>query len=1091
MKDDLFKILSPKSMCIIYLGINVLKIKTVTNLKDLILNWTREMPSELHSEFAIAIDEIENIRNNQIVNIFNYLHYYQAPLIDFFNQQMLREYNPEQIKEEGTVLTPSWLTYRVTQNLLKHWKRIHRSGKQPNNIADLSCGSGAFLFSVENIFGSAPHIVGVDKSSIAFNYTSLLKWAYNFNWEVRKEDSLFQSVHIKDLFPQTKNFNNIEYDIILGNPPYVRSSIIDQLYLKDIKREYVSTAKGNFDLSIAFIEHAIRNLKQDGIASYILSNKFMTMGYGKRICSELANRVRVINIEDFQDFQIFPGYTTYTCVLTFTKKTPAKRFSITRFPQGIEQGKDPGKGDSATLPLERLKVHPWDFAVGPIHEVLRILRDPKNPLITDIFLSVQQGIRTGSNDVFIIKGKDLIKLEADCLLSFVGGEQIRPCKLDADQLKLIFPYTINAENIVRPISETDLIDLYPKTYNYLLSHCNKLKDRKLNENLPWYSFSRTQNMTFFMKPKLLVKEMMPKAEFAADLKGEIAFCSGYGLDASNLSESELKMWTAIFCTSTMEFLFRHNGTQLHSGWFRILKQHIVRTRLPLFDKESKSKAIKFSELFYSNFNIKYLNELDNIVASSFGLKSKHREMITTFLRDCHKRSIPNGAESRLKPKKVVASKEARSKFEPVILKRYEKYHVERLDLKQLVTFRQNKNEPIHSWYQFTQGFSSKLVNILIEELGVTTDDLVLDPFAGCGTTLLACKQKGINSKGIEISPFLSWITKGKTYNWRPNELKKFLDNIEPPKTIKTKSYSTFFDSYLRKAFSHDILAQINTYAFYFNNSDYPERMKRFLLLGLISILEEISQIRKHGSHYRYMLKDENIGLQKLNINIINPDENIWPILKQRLQKMLNDIILTHRKDNVGKCNIYCSDARDIKIKNDSVNSIITSPPYLNRNNYIAQQKAELSLLSFVSSKEEYESLVKRTFRSHTDCKYDTLPETSFKEVKKILNAIEISDNNNPKIPHMIAGYFEDLSKVLQELYRVLKPGGAAAFVVANSRWGGIVVPLDHLLFKISELHGFIPEKLIITRMKGNSPQQMKRYGKIAVRESIVIFKKPS
>jgi hypothetical protein len=64
-------------------------------------------------------------------------------------------------------------------------------------------------------------------------------------------------------------------------------------------------------------------------------------------------------------------------------------------------------------------------------------------------------------------------------------------------------------------------------------------------------------------------------------------------------------------------------------------------------------------------------------------------------------------------------------------------------------------------------------------------------------------------------------------------------------------------------------------------------------------------------------------------------------------------------------------------------------------------------------------------------------------------------------------------------------------VVGNTRWGGVVVPVDHLLMLIAEEKGFIPEKIIVTRLKGNSPQQMKQFGRIAVRESIVIFRKPT
>lgn len=169
--------------------------------------------------------------------------------------------------------------------------------------------------------------------------------------------------------------------------------------------------------------------------------------------------------------------------------------------------------------------------------------------------------------------------------------------------------------------------------------------------------------------------------------------------------------------------------------------------------------------------------------------------------------------------------------------------------------------------------------------------------------------------------------------------------------------------------------------------------------------------------------------------------------------------------------------------------VITSPPYLNRNNYIAQQKAEMAILGMVKSYEQYRALVRSTVRSHVDAQFGLQPESRFPEVARIVDAIALSPNNNPHIPHMVAGYFEDLDKVVGELARVMSPVGLCAFVVGNTRWGGVVVPVDHLLMLIGEQHGFVPDRILVTRLKGNSPQQMRRYGRIPVRESVVVFRK--
>jgi tRNA G10 N-methylase Trm11 len=203
--------------------------------------------------------------------------------------------------------------------------------------------------------------------------------------------------------------------------------------------------------------------------------------------------------------------------------------------------------------------------------------------------------------------------------------------------------------------------------------------------------------------------------------------------------------------------------------------------------------------------------------------------------------------------------------------------------------------------------------------------------------------------------------------------------------------------------------------------------------------------------------------------------------------MIADIKTYELKRPLAKHRILVGDAKKLPLIDSSISAVITSPPYLNRNNYIAQQKAELALLGFIKSPEEYKKLVRSTFRSHVESNLDSVPKTSFPDVEKILKSLKITDKNNPKIPHMIAGYFEDMKSVLLELRRVVKLGGRVVFVVGNTRWGGVVVPVDHLLAQIAEENGFRPEKILVTRFKGNSPQQMAKYGKIPVRESIVIL----
>ena len=997
-------------------------------------------------------------------------------------------------KEAGQIFTPSWLSKAIARGALGHWRRLHRDGRQPRLLGDVSCGAGVFLSALRETFGTHTKVIGMDSDSTCVAYANLLGRATGQQWQAFEFDPLLSHWSHEEWLRTTAEVPIAGYDILLGNPPYIRSQNLDQAYRNDLRSAYPEVSQGNFDLSIVFLDHAIKALAPGGLASYITTHKFMVSSYGKAICRKLASDVRVIDIVDFEDLQVFEGRTTYTCILTFAKLPPAKKFTISRVNGEFPSRQQLAKTKTESLPVKRLETHPWNFATGPDRNALAKLNSTQHPLMTQVFDEILQGLRTGANSVFIIDSMESPEIEREILVPYVSGHNVRRCKIANGQRHLLYPYSRKDPDGVQLYSETELRFKFPNAWRHLTDRQQQLVGRKLDKPQPWYAYSRSQNLEVPWTPKLMVREMMPRSEFAADIIGGLAFSSGYALVAADMTEEDMRMWAAILNTPTMEFSLRHNGTELHSGWFRVLKHHLQTTRLPALSPNARGKALALSARLHNDPNdFSDWTELDNIVAKAFGLLSVERQAIRTYLAARHSRSISANAREKdqgLNDAVWNAAEDEHSIYEPVRLEKYNRLHIERTDLRRSVTFQVNKALPIHRWYSFSQGFSEPLVLDLIEELALRPSMTVLDPFAGAGTTLLTCKLSGLRSIGIEISPFLSWVTELKMYPWKVDQIRSLLRLAEKASPLPGEPEGFVFQSYLKKAYAPKVLAQLVGISRWIDQQEVSAHDKSFLQFGLISILEEVSRIRKHGSHYRYMHKTENAGLQKLNIQVINPNEDVMPQYREQLRQMLIDVETSHTLSHDLQCQVICGDARNIPIASSSIDAVITSPPYLNRNVYLAQQKAEMSFLQMVESYDAYRSLVRRTFRSHVEADFDQQELTSrFPEVRKILDTMSLTENNNPKIPHMIAGYFDDMDAVLRELSRVMKPGGVAAFVVGNSRWGGVVVPVDHILLMIAERHNFEPLKVLVTREKGNSPQQMRRYGRIPVRESVVTFRK--
>jgi site-specific DNA-methyltransferase (cytosine-N4-specific) len=145
----------------------------------------------------------------------------------------------------------------------------------------------------------------------------------------------------------------------------------------------------------------------------------------------------------------------------------------------------------------------------------------------------------------------------------------------------------------------------------------------------------------------------------------------------------------------------------------------------------------------------------------------------------------------------------------------------------------------------------------------------------------------------------------------------------------------------------------------------------------------------------------------------------------------------------------------------------------------------------VDNFEELKELRFGILRSHIESKISDFEQPNHPVLKEVIDILndDLKGLNNSRIPVMLTTYFIDMEKVIKEWSKILAPNGKVAVVVDNVRFAGEIVPVDLILSEIAESYGFITEKIIVTRYKGNSSQQMGKYGRIPVRESVLIWKK--
>jgi len=402
---------------------------------------------------------------------------------------------------------------------------------------------------------------------------------------------------------------------------------------------------------------------------------------------------------------------------------------------------------------------------------------------------------------------------------------------------------------------------------------------------------------------------------------------------------------------------------------------------------------------------------------------------------------------------------------------------ERLQLSRWVTPAQNRKIPVYRWYNLNHSFSRDLVIYLLKELGLTKGSIVLDPFCGAGTTLMAAEEAGVNSLGLDMMPLSVFVSRGKMLEFSQAKAASDYGEIYP-----SRQYEFDFESaepYLQKCFPPEQLTKLLWLRYTISQMPDPERS--FFAIALLNILRPLSYTKNDGAFIRFVKDAEPSTL-----------EEMFP---RQVKMMLEDLPLPAGNDKGGVNGgrlppVMRGDARKLPLKDQSVDGVITSPPYLNRHDYTRIYALEL-LFSFLQDNEALKHLRYRMLRSNVEAKRTVEIEgySPPESLLKLLNRLKGADLPNRKVIDMVEGYFEDMFGVLQEVHRVSRIGSKSAFVVGNCKYGGIMFPVDELLAEIGEQAGLKPIKIFITRYRGNAPQQMREFGKEVSRESIVIWER--
>ena len=353
--------------------------------------------------------------------------------------------------------------------------------------------------------------------------------------------------------------------------------------------------------------------------------------------------------------------------------------------------------------------------------------------------------------------------------------------------------------------------------------------------------------------------------------------------------------------------------------------------------------------------------------------------------------------------------------------------------------------PIHNWFPYKEAFSRDLVVMLAKNFYLFSGDSVLDPFCGVGTTPLACKELGVNCVGYDVHPLMLFVSRVKLRDYDIEKMKKTVREFTRLGFEKPKWK---VPSFVEKFFPGSVLEDVC----FFREKAFEiedENIREFLLLGLINAAFGCSWAYKNGAAI------------KVRKRKVPPFRGT---LERGLGWMCDDLKRFETKKATTRVE-HC-DARKLGLAEESVDAIITSPPYLNKLEYIRAYHIEQELLG-LGSPSPKELIGVREEGAAED----------FSEVEELVEGKPLE----AKL------YFKDMFAAIHELYRVCKPGARVALVTSDACTPKGVIEVCVPLSELAERAGFRAKRMLVVNRRFCTTPARKKIG--IAQEGLLLWEK--